>query len=60
MLKRFLKGNQNPSAFVFCSKRRSPWRETNVLHEFLHPVLKALGFPQAGMRSVTAAIGDRN
>ena len=51
MLKRFLKGNQSPSAFVFCSKRGSPLRETNVLHEFLHPVLKALGFPQAGMHA---------
>ena len=48
MRKRFLRGNQSPSAFVFCSKRGSPLRETNVLHEFLHPVLKALGFPQAG------------
>ena len=26
-------------------------RETNVLHEFLHPVLKALGLPQAGMHA---------
>ncbi len=51
MLKRFLKGNQNPSALVFCSKRGSPLRETNVLHEFLHPVLKALGLPQAGMHA---------
>ena len=51
MLKRFLKGNQNPSALVFRSKRGSPSRETNVLHEFLHPVLKALGFPQAGMHA---------
>jgi Phage integrase family len=51
MLKRFLKGNQNPSALVFRSKRGSPLRETNVLHEFLHPVLKALGLPQAGMHA---------
>jgi integrase len=51
MLKRFLKGSQNPSALVFRSKRGSPLRETNVLHEFLHPVLKALGLPQAGMHA---------
>jgi integrase len=51
LLKRFLKGNQNPSALVFRSKRGSPLRETNVLHEFLHPVLKALGLPQAGMHA---------
>ena len=51
MLKRFLKGNQSPSAFVFCSERGFPLRETDVLHEFLHPVLKALGFRQAGMHA---------
>jgi integrase len=51
MLKRFLRGNQSPSALVFRSKRGSPLRETNVLHEFLHPVLKALGLPQAGMHA---------
>jgi integrase len=41
----------SPSAFVFCSKPGTPLRDTNVLHEFLHPVLKALGFPQAGMHA---------
>jgi integrase len=50
-LKRFLKGSRDSSAFVFRSKRGSPLRETNVLHEFLHPVLKALGLPQAGMHA---------
>jgi integrase len=39
MPKRFLKGNQNPSALVFRSKRASPIPETSVLHEFLHLVL---------------------
>jgi len=51
MLRRFLKGLQNPNALVFRSKRGSPLRDTNVLHEFLHPVLKALGIPQAGMHA---------
>jgi integrase len=51
MLKRFLKGNQNPSALLFRSKRGSPLSETNVLREFLHPVLKALGPPQAGIHA---------
>jgi len=51
MLKPFLKGNQSPSTLVFRSKRGSPLRETNVLHEFLHPVLKAPGLPQAGMHA---------
>ena len=51
MLKRFLKGIQSPSALVFRSKRGSPLRETNVLHEFLHPVLRALKLAQAGMHA---------
>jgi integrase len=51
ILKRFLKGPQSPDSLVFRSWRGSPLRETNVLHEFLHPVLKALGFQQAGMHA---------
>ncbi len=51
MLRAFLKGRQDPNSLVFHSKRGSPLRETNVLHAFLHPVLKALGFPQAGMHA---------
>jgi integrase len=42
---------QNPSEFVFHSKHGSPMRETKVLHEALHPALKALGLPQAGMHA---------
>jgi len=30
---------------------RNSLRDTSVLHAFLHPVLKALGFPQAGMHA---------
>src|SRR5713226_1948220 len=51
ILRRFLKGDRKSNDFVFHSKRGSPLRETNVLHEFLHPVLKALGLPQAGMNA---------
>ncbi len=51
ILRRFLKGDRKSNDFVFHSKRGSPLRETNVLHEFLHPVLKALGLPQAGMHA---------
>jgi integrase len=51
VLKRFLNGPQSSSSLVFRSDRGSPLRETNVLHEFLHPVLKALGLPQAGMHA---------
>jgi integrase len=40
-LKRYLRGPQTASSLVFHSKRGTPLRETNVLHEFLHPVLKA-------------------
>jgi integrase len=51
MLMRFLKGNQSPRALTFCSKRGSPLHETKILHEFLHPVLKAFGLPQAGIHA---------
>ncbi len=50
-LKRYLRGPQTASSLVFHSKRGTPLRETNVLHEFLHPVLKAHGLPQAGMHA---------
>src|SRR5208282_5032934 len=50
-LRRFLRGPRSPDSFVFHSKLGSPHRETHVLHAFLHPVLKALGLPQAGMHA---------
>jgi len=46
-----LKGPHSPDSLIFHSKRGSPLRETNVLHDFLHPALKALGLPQAGMHA---------
>src|SRR6267142_839621 len=46
-LKRFLKGPQTQTSFLFRSKRGTALRETCVLHTFLHPVLRTLGFPQA-------------
>jgi hypothetical protein len=53
MLKRFLKGPQAQTSFVFRSKRGTALRETSVcvLHTFLHPVLGTLGFPPAGMHA---------
>src|SRR5207248_10533947 len=51
MLKRFLKGPQTQTSFAFRSKRGTALRETSVLHTFLHPVLRTLGFPQAGMHA---------
>jgi integrase len=44
-----LKGARKSNDLVFHSRRGSPLREMNALHEFLHPVLKTLGLPQAGM-----------
>ena len=41
----------NPNELVFHSKYDSPLRETTVLHEALHPALKVLGLPQAGMHA---------
>lgn len=51
MLQHYTRGAQDSSSLVFRSKRGSPLRETNVLHAFLHPVLRALKLPQAGMHA---------
>ncbi|MFI5071834.1 MAG: tyrosine-type recombinase/integrase [Terriglobales bacterium] len=52
MLKTFLGDRaQNPEALVFPSKLGTPLRETNLLHDALHPALKALRLPQAGMHA---------
>jgi integrase len=40
MLRSFLKGRQDLKSLVFHSKRVSALRETDVLHAFLHPVLR--------------------
>ncbi len=51
-LKRFLKGNNYaPDALLFHTKRGRPIQETMILRQCLHPVVKALGFPKAGMRA---------
>src|SRR3984957_19980739 len=42
---------RNPNPLIFHSRRDPPLRETNVLHDGLHPALKALGLPQAGMHA---------
>jgi integrase len=42
---------RNPNTLIFHSRRDTPLRETNVLHDGLHPALKALGLPQAGMHA---------
>jgi integrase len=43
--------DQNPTAFVFSSNRKTPLQESQVLREALHPTLKALGLPQDGMHA---------
>ena len=51
MLKKFLGGIRIATAFVFHSRSGSPLRETNVLVDGLHPALKAVGLPKAGMHA---------
>jgi hypothetical protein len=42
---------QDPKALVFPSNHNTPLRASNVLSEGLHPVLKALKLPRAGMHA---------
>ena len=52
ILKAFLANSSRDSeSFLFHSRNGSPLRETNVLHDGLHPALKALGLPKAGMHA---------
>jgi integrase len=41
----------NSNELVFRSNHKTPLRESNVLREGLHPVLKALGLPKGGMHA---------
>ena len=50
VLKRFM-NRQGPSSLVFQSRRGTPLLETNVLHDGLHPALKALNLPKAGLHA---------
>jgi integrase len=50
-MKRFLAGIHIATAFVFHSRCGSPLRETNVLVNGLHPALKAVALPRAGMHA---------
>jgi integrase len=49
-VKRFI-GRQKTSDLVFHSRRGTPLLETNVLHDGLHPALRALNLPKAGMHA---------
>jgi len=46
-LKRFLKHD----GLVFCSKHNGPLAETTILTQGLHPAVKALNLPKAGMHA---------
>ncbi len=50
-LKKFMKKNQTPSTLIFHSSNNTPLIETNVLHGGLHPALKALNLPKAGLHA---------
>ena len=51
-LKRFLKGKSYaPDTLLFHTKRGSPIQETMILRQCLHPAVRLLGFPKAGMRA---------
>jgi integrase len=50
-LKRYIK-TREPSGLLFHSQQRgNPLLETNVLHDGLHPALRALNLPKAGMHA---------
>jgi integrase len=52
LLRKFLgDGPFKPNALVFHSRNGSALRETNVLHDGLHPALAAVGLPKAGMHA---------
>ena len=50
-LKLFIGTATDPTALVFHSKRGGPLMETTILHQGLHPALKALGFQRSGLHS---------
>jgi integrase len=53
LLKRYLKKypQPDPSGLIFRSQRKTPLLETNVLHDGLHPALRALGLPKGGLHA---------
>jgi integrase len=51
-LRKFLGDNPfDPNTLVFHSRNGKPLRETNVLHDGLHPALEAAGLPKAGLHA---------
>jgi len=61
LLRAFLKKypQPNPNGLIFRSRRNTPLLETNVLHDGLHPALRALGLPQAGLHAFRRGCNKR-
>ena len=61
MLKKFLKRHPqpDPNELIFRSRRGTSLPETNVLHDGLHPVLRALGLPKAGLHEFRRGCNQR-
>jgi integrase len=51
VLRRFITTDLSPSTLIFHSTRGTPLIETNVLHDGLHPALRALNLPRAGLHA---------
>jgi hypothetical protein len=41
----------NPNGLIFYSRHNTPRRENNVLHDGLHPALRAPSLPRAGLHA---------
>ena len=53
LLKKYLKKypQPDPNGLIFRSQRNTPLLETNVLHNGLHPALRALSLPKGGLQA---------
>jgi len=61
LLRKFLKKypQPNPNELIFRSRRNTPVLETNVLHDGLHPALRALGLPKGGLHALRRGCNRR-
>jgi integrase len=53
LLKKYMKKypQPDPNGLIFRSRRNTPLLETNVLHDGLHPALRALSLPKGGLQA---------
>ena len=60
-LKKYLKKypQPDPNGLIFRSRRNTPLLETNVLHDGLHPALRALGLPKGGLHAFRRGYNQR-